>query len=176
MVVATQNPVDMDGTYPLPEAQLDRFLMRLSVGYPARDAAVDILRGHVSGTQSFDQLRPAATPEVVRSLVTASYDVYVADSIHDYIVRLTEATRAEDDVRLGASPRGSLALVRAAQVEAASWGRNYVLPEDVQALAAPVLAHRLLLTPDAELRGFTPAAVIHQVVGQEAVPQAAAMP
>lgn len=175
MVVATQNPVDMDGTYALPEAQLDRFLMRLSVGYPGHDAAIDILRGHVRGAQTYDQLGAAVTPEIVRSLVTGSYDVHVTDSLHDYIVRLTEATRAEDEVRLGASPRGSLALLRAAQVEAAARGRSYVVPEDVQVLAVPVLAHRLILTPDAELRGITQVAVVDRVVRQETVPQVAAI-
>jgi MoxR-like ATPase len=174
MVVATQNPVDMDGTYALPEAQLDRFMLRVSVGYPTREAALEILDGRAATGRLLEQLEPAVGADIVRALVAAAHDVYAAPSIKDYMVRLTEATREREDVRLGASPRASLALLRAARVEAASHGRNYVLPEDVARLAVPVLAHRLTLTGNAELRGLDGRGVVEEVVRGEAVPQVAA--
>jgi MoxR-like ATPase len=172
MVVATQNPVDMDGTYPLPEAQLDRFLLRVSVGYPDRAAEVDILRSH-RGAAAIDQLTPVLAPEVVRAMIAVTNEVHVADSVHDYIVRLVAATRGLGEVRLGASPRGSLALLRAGRALAAADGRGFLLPEDVRSLAAPVLAHRLILTPEAEVRGVTAAQVVEKVLATEAVPRAA---
>jgi MoxR-like ATPase len=172
MVVATQNPVDMDGTYPLPEAQLDRFLLRVSVGYPDRAAEVDILRSH-RGVAAIDQLRSVLSPEVVRTMIAVTNDVHVADSVHDYIVRLVAATRSMPEVRLGASPRGSLALLRAGRARAAADGRAFLVPEDVRALAGPVLAHRLILTPEAEVRGVTAGQVVDQVLEAEPVPRAA---
>ena len=174
MVVATQNPVDMDGTYPLPEAQLDRFLLRLSVGYPDRAAEVDILRAH-QATPAIEHLTSVVTAEVVRTMIAVTNEVFVADSVHDYIVRLTAATREAPDVRLGASPRGSLALLRAGRASAAADGRGYLLPEDVRALAGPVLAHRLILTPEAEVRGVSPAQVVERVVAEVPVPDPAAV-
>ncbi len=172
MVVATQNPVDMDGTYPLPEAQLDRFLLRVSVGYPDRSAEVDILRGH-KGTPAIEQLAPVLGPDEVRGMLRVADEVHVADSVHDYIVRLVGATRSLSEVRLGASPRGSLALLRAGRALAAAEGRGFLLPEDVRKLAAPVLAHRLILTPEAEVRGVTAAQMVERVLADEAVPRAA---
>jgi MoxR-like ATPase len=173
MVVATQNPVDMDGTYALPEAQLDRFLMRISIGYPSRDAAIEILRGR--GSLAAGPADEPVSVDEVRALVGMPAHVYVADSVYDYIVRVTEATRSDPDVRLGASPRGSLGLLRSAQVQAAVNGRGYVLPEDVESLAVPVLAHRLILSPDAELRGVSRRDVIRRVLEQEPAPQAASV-
>jgi MoxR-like ATPase len=172
MVVATQNPVDMDGTYPLPEAQLDRFLLRVSVGYPDRAAEVDILRAH-HGVPAIDTIGPVLSPEVVRAMIAVTNEVHVADSVHDYIVRLVAATRALPEVRLGASPRGSLALLRAGRAVAAADARGFLLPEDVRKLAVPVLAHRLILTPEAEVRGVTAAQVVERVLADEAVPRAA---
>jgi len=172
MVVATQNPVDMDGTYPLPEAQLDRFLLRVSVGYPDRTAEIDILRAH-RGASAIDQLAPVLTPDVVRAMIAVTNEVHVADSVHDYIVRLVAATRSLAEVRLGASPRGSLALLRAGRALAAADGRGFLLPEDVRTLAVPVLAHRLILTPEAEVRGVTPAQIVDRVLADEPVPRAA---
>jgi MoxR-like ATPase len=172
MVVATQNPVDMDGTYPLPEAQLDRFLLRVSVGYPDRAAEVDILRGH-KGTPAIEQLTPVLGPDEVRGMLSVADEVHVADSVHDYIVRLVGATRSLNEVRLGASPRGSLALLRAGRALAAAEGRAFLLPEDVRRLAAPVLAHRLILTPEAEVRGVTATQMVERVLADEAVPRAA---
>jgi MoxR-like ATPase len=172
MVVATQNPVDMDGTYPLPEAQLDRFLLRVSVGYPDRAAEVDILRAH-HGVPAIEQIKSVLSREVVRAMITVTNDVHVADSVHDYIVRLVAATRKLPEVRLGASPRGSLALLRAGRALAAADGRGFLVPEDVRSLAVPVLAHRLILTPEAEVRGLIAAQVVERVLADEAVPRAA---
>jgi MoxR-like ATPase len=174
MVVATQNPVDMDGTYPLPEAQLDRFLLRISVGYPDRAAEVDILRAH-QATPAIEQLTSVVSAEIMRTMIAVTNEVFVADSVHDYIVRLAAATREAPDVRLGASPRGSLALLRAGRASAAADGRGYLLPEDVRALAVPVLAHRLILTPEAEVRGVVPAQVVERVVAETPVPDPAAV-
>jgi MoxR-like ATPase len=171
MVVATQNPVDMDGTYPLPEAQIDRFLMRLSMGYPDHESELEIVDAHHRGANPHDVIGPAATPDVVRSLVAGCRQVHVDRGVKDYLVRLCAATRSRPEVRLGASPRASVALLRAVCVEAASAGRAYVLPEDLRALAVPVLAHRLLLTPEAESRGVTAAEVVGQVLATEPVPQ-----
>jgi MoxR-like ATPase len=172
MVVATQNPVDMDGTYPLPEAQLDRFLLRVSVGYPDQSAEVDILRAH-HGVPAIEQIKSVVSREVVRAMIAVTNDVHVADSLHDYIVRLVAATRTLPEVRLGASPRGSLALLRAGRALAAADGRGFLLPEDVRSLAVPVLAHRLILTPEAEVRGVLAAQAIERVLANEAVPRAA---
>jgi MoxR-like ATPase len=170
MVVATQNPVDMDGTYALPEAQLDRFLMRITVGYPDHGAEVDILRGYHQGVV-VDHLRAATTGELLRSMIGIARRVHVADAVHDYIAQLTISTRSVPDVRLGASPRGGVALLRAARAAAAAAGRAYVVPEDVRALAVPVLAHRLILTPEADVRGVGPAEVIEQVVASTPAPR-----
>jgi MoxR-like ATPase len=170
MVIATQNPVDMDGTYPLPEAQIDRFLMRISVGYPDHAAELEIVDAHHKGANPHDVLVAAASPDVVRSLVAGCRDVHIDPAVKDYLVRLVAATRHRPEVRLGASPRASVALLRAVCVEAASAGRAFALPEDVRTLAVPVLAHRLLLTAEAEARGVTVTEVIEQVLAGEAVP------
>jgi MoxR-like ATPase len=173
MVVATQNPVDMDGTYQLPEAQLDRFLVRISVGYPDQGAEVDILRSHHAGAAALDQVANVVGSDHIRTMIAITNEVHVADSVHDYIVRLVASTRRMPDVRLGASPRGSLALLRAGRASAAADGRNYLLPEDVRALAVPVLAHRLILTPEAEVRGVTAQSVIDQILAEQPVPRTA---
>lgn len=173
LVVATQNPVDMDGTYPLPEAQLDRFLMQVTVGYPAHDDEVDILDGFVNGVQ-VDALQPVMDVGEVAAMVAAAAQVHVADLAKEYIVRLVAATRELPEVRLGASPRASVALLRAARARAALRGQNFVTPDDIQTLAGPVLAHRLILTPEAELQGRTAADVVAELVRTTAVPNPAA--
>jgi MoxR-like ATPase len=171
IVLATQNPVDMDGTYPLPEAQIDRFLMRLQIGYPDHDAEVQVLVDEHGGRR-VDDLQPVMTVVDVRELIDAARHVHVADSIHSYIVRLVSRTRELPEVRLGASPRASLALLRAARARTAMQGRDYVTPEDAKQLAVAVLAHRIILTTEADLRGATGADVIRQAVDNVAVPQA----
>ncbi|MET9970895.1 MoxR family ATPase [Streptomyces sp. NPDC006356] len=163
MVLATQNSVDMGGTYPLPEAQLDRFLMRITVGYPDHASEVAVLKG-AGRDATPESLTPVTTAKEIAEFIGAAAEVQVADALYDYVVRVVAATRALPDVRLGASPRGSVALLRAVRVRAASQSRPYAFPEDVKALAGPVLAHRLILTPEAELSGRSGTDVIEEVL------------
>jgi MoxR-like ATPase len=167
LVVATQNPVEMDGTYRLPEAQLDRFLMKLTIGYPEESIEVEVLRGAAAG-RSPDYLGAVTDTDTVTSLIRLTNRVYVADVLYTYAIRLAAATRDHKHVRVGVSPRGVIALTRAAQAYALTDGRAYVVPEDVKALIEPVFAHRLLLAPDAAMRGVTPAEVLRGVI--ESVP------
>lgn len=167
IVVATQNPIEMDGTYRLPEAQLDRFLMRVSVGYPDAASERAILVNHLDG-KVLDDLAPVLTTERVSEMIAETSRVHVADALHDYIIAIGAATRVLPEIRLGVSPRGSIALLRAARALAALSGRGYVIPEDVKGLAPSVLAHRLILQPEAELRGVTAEALIGRVL--DAVP------
>ena len=167
LVVATQNPVEQAGTYRLPEAQLDRFLMKASLGYPDRAATLRILEG--SGVHH-REIDPVVTPQEVVTLADTARDVYVSPLVLDYIARLIEATRQATQVRLGVSVRGALALTKTAKTWAAAHGRGYVTPDDVKALAEPVLAHRLILDPEAEFDGVTASAVIGQVVLDTAPP------
>ena len=150
MVVATQNPLEMEGTYPLPEAQRDRFTARVSMGYPDRDAELAMLDERAT-TDPLTELSPVMDAAAVRRLVAAVGRLHVAEPLRRYVVSLVEATRRSPDLRLGASPRAGLQLLRASRATAALAGRDHVLPDDVQAMAVPVLAHRLLLTPDAAL-------------------------
>lgn len=170
VVVATQNPVDMEGTYPLPEAQLDRFLMRLSVGYPSADAEADILRREKDGP-TVDHLTPAIDGRDLLGMIAHVRTVEVSPAMEDYIVAVVAATRAAPEVRLGASPRGSLALLRAARAWAATEDRPFTTPDDVKACARPVLCHRLLLRPEAELQGRSAADVVDRALEQVPVPR-----
>jgi len=169
MVVATQNPIEMEGTYPLPEAQRDRFTARVSMGYPSLSAELDMLDTH-GGGDPLDDLEPVADAGEVRKLVEVVQGVHVADAVKRYVVDLVTATRRSPDLRLGASPRSTLQLLRAARAQAALEGRDFVLPDDVQSLAGPVLAHRLLPTPEAQVGRRTPEAVVHDIVARTAVP------
>src|SRR6266566_4899322 len=148
MVIATQNPVEMEGTYPLPEAQRDRFTARISIGYPDPSAELAVLDLHGSSSP-LDSLQPAAHATDIRDLIAAVRAVHVAQPIRQYIISLANATRTSPELRLGASPRATLHLLRASRAYAALDGRDFVIPDDVQALAGPVLAHRLLPTPEA---------------------------
>ena len=161
LVIATQNPVEQAGTYRLPEAQLDRFLLRTSLGYPDHAATVRIL-GRAAAP--IDELAPVITPGALAGMAELATDVYVDALVLDYIARLVDATRSADEVRLGVSIRGALALTRASRAHAAAQGRTYVTPDDVKRLAVAVLAHRLILHPEAEFDGVTPEAVIGQVL------------
>jgi MoxR-like ATPase len=143
MVLATQNPFEFEGTYPLPESQLDRFLMRIQIGYPDRAAERDILTQHRTG-EPVDSLQPVARQADVAALQQAVRQVRMDDSLNDYILDLVHATRCHADVYLGASTRAALALYRAAQAQALLEGRDYAIPDDIKRLARPVLAHRLL--------------------------------
>jgi MoxR-like ATPase len=171
MVIATQNPIELEGTYPLPEAQLDRFLMRVEMGYPDRGAEVAILE-HQRSHVAIEELAPVVSADDVTAMIEAVREVHVADGLRTYIVDLADATRRHHDLALGASPRGALALQAASRALAASVGRDFVLPDDVKRVASVVLAHRLLLTPDAELRGLAPGDVLAEVMASVAVPGA----
>jgi MoxR-like ATPase len=173
LVVATQNPVEMDGTYRLPEAQLDRFLMKVSVGYPVEDVEVEVVRGSAAG-RSPDSLTPVADTQTIGQLIAVARRVHIAEPLVLYAVRLAAATRVHPRVRVGVSPRGVIALTRAAGAWALSEGRGYVIPEDVKALVEPVFAHRLLLSPDAQVRGVTPQQILTEVMDAVPVPVPAA--
>jgi MoxR-like ATPase len=150
MVVATQNPVEMEGTYPLPEAQRDRFMARVSMGYPSPQAELEMIDSH-GGASALDLLEPASDGRAVVKLIEAVRTVHVSPAVKQYVVDIVAATRASPDLRLGASPRATLHLIRAARASAALDGRDYVLPDDVASLAAAVLAHRLLTTAEAQI-------------------------
>ncbi len=171
IVIATQNPVEHEGTYPLPEAQLDRFMMRLSVGYPDRDVETEILATHSSG-QPLDELTPVCDALAVAQLIELAREVHVAPAIRTYIVALVEASRAHPDIYLGASPRASIMLLRAARAYAAAARRDYVIPDDVKALTAPVLTHRLIVTADAAMAGRDTSTVITDLLATVEVPVA----
>jgi MoxR-like ATPase len=175
MVIATQNPVEHEGTYRLPEAQLDRFLMRISLGYLDPAAELDVLANHGRPATDGPAAMPATVGAVVsqaqvRTLVEIAAGTHVEPSVQSYLVGIVQATRNAQEIRLGVSTRGALALQRAARVRAASQGRSYVTPDDVKALAVPVLAHRLMLSPDAELRGSTGPGLIDRIVSSIAAP------
>ena len=170
MVIATQNPVEMEGTYPLPEAQRDRFTARISLGYPPPAAEREMLDTHGSSSP-LEQLRPVARASDVQELVVAVRRVMVSDQVKDYIISLANATRTSPELRLGASPRATLHLLRASRAWAALDGRDYVIPDDVQRLARPVLAHRLLPTAEAIVERHLPEHVVERIVAQLPLPR-----
>jgi MoxR-like ATPase len=169
MVIATQNPIEQAGTYRLPEAQLDRFIMKASIGYPDHASTLRILEG--SGTRAHDtELPPIITAAVVTEMAAIARTVHVDPTINDYVSRLVEATRTATEVRLGVSVRGALALIRTAKTLAAASGRHYVVPDDIKALAEPVLAHRLVLDPEAEFDGVTSSSIVAQILMETSPP------
>ena len=170
LVIATQNPVELEGTYPLPEAQLDRFLMRLPLGYPSPEAEIAILDAQGDGRGRLEYLQPVATAADIAAAADAIVNVHVAPALAAYIVDLVGTTRRHPELALGVSPRGALALQRSARARAASVGRGYVIPDDVQALAPAVLEHRLMLAPEAELRGARPGDIVRDIVASVPVP------
>jgi MoxR-like ATPase len=169
MVLATQNPIDMEGTYPLPEAQRDRFTARISMGYPDRSAEI-IMLGEHAAADPLDSLTPVSSGSEVRALIDSVRAVHVAETIKAYAVDLAEATRRSTDLRLGASPRATLQLLRAAKAWAALDARDYVLPDDVQALFVPVLAHRVLLTAETHISGRTADDALGKIIGAVPIP------
>jgi MoxR-like ATPase len=169
MVIATQNPVEMEGTYPLPEAQRDRFMSRISIGYPDRKAELAMLDSHGAGSP-LEELKPVAHASDVRALVAAVRDVHVSTSIRQYIIDLVNATRASAELRLGASPRAALHLLRASRAHAALDERDFVIPDDVQTLAVPVLAHRLLPSAEAMVGRELPDQVLSGIVHRLPLP------
>jgi len=170
MVIATQNPIEMEGTYPLPEAQRDRFTARISMGYPSAEAELAMLDAHGSSSP-LEALEPVAMAEDMRDLIAAVRKVHVADALKQYVISLVTATRSSPELRLGASPRATLHLLRASRARAALDGRDFVIPDDVQALALPVLAHRLLPSAEALVARQLPEEVLAAIVGQVPLPQ-----
>jgi len=169
MVIATQNPIEHEGTYPLPEAQLDRFMMRLVMGYPSRAKELEILDTH--GQQSsYDDLGPVVSGDDVLRMTTIARAIYVADAVKQYLVDIADATRHDPDLLLGASPRATLFLQRVARTRAAVEGRHYVTPDDVKATLEPVLIHRLILRPEAQMRGTEIEDVVAGVANAVPVP------
>jgi MoxR-like ATPase len=170
MVIATQNPIEMEGTYPLPEAQRDRFTARISIGYPTAVAELEMLDTHGSSSP-LDALKPVATAADVRALIDAVRGVLVSVQVKQYIIALANATRKAPELRLGASPRSALQLLRASRARAALHHRDYVIPDDVQALAVPVLAHRLLPTSEAINDRMFPEQVVSRLVADLPLPR-----
>ncbi len=169
MVVATQNPIEHEGTYLLPKSQLDRFLMRVSVGYPARDAELEILDTQAA-SPVIDKLEPVATLNDVIAMAALARDIYVAPSLKGYLVDLATTSRVHPSLSLGMSPRATLALQRAARARAAASGRAFVTPDDIKVLAPAVLGHRLVLTPEAAVQGADAARVVDEVLHHVPVP------
>jgi MoxR-like ATPase len=170
MVIATQNPIEMEGTYPLPEAQRDRFTARIAMGYPSAESELAMLDAHGSSSP-LEALEPVAAAEDMRALIAAVRQVHVADALKQYVISLVTATRSTPELRLGASPRATLHLLRASRARAALDGRDFVIPDDVQALALPVLAHRLLPSAEALLARQLPEQVLATIVGKVPLPQ-----
>jgi MoxR-like ATPase len=169
MVVATQNPIEMEGTYPLPEAQRDRFMARISMGYPNAEAELDMIDSH-GGASPLDDLVAVADARQVARLIQVVRTVHVSDEVRRYVIDLVTATRRSEDLRLGASPRATLQLIRAARAAAALDDRDYVLPDDIQELAGPVLAHRLLPTTEAQIGRRGTEQVVTDIVAQVPLP------
>jgi len=171
LVLATQNPIEFEGTYPLPEAQLDRFLMRVAVGYPDGESEAEILRRRAERRQEVVELDRVISAEALLELREAVETVHVDGDVLRYMVALTAATREEPRVQVGASPRGSLALLKLARAHAALEGRDYVLPDDVKRVAVPALAHRLILEPDLWLKPHAAEDIVAAILDQVPVPK-----
>ena len=169
MVMATQNPIELEGTFPLPEAQVDRFLMQLALGYPTEDEEEEILLTYQRDDPLVD-LQAVASAEDVVELQREAREIHISTDVRRYILQVVRTTREHEAVDLGVSPRGSLALFRSSQALAALRGRDFVIPSDVQYLCAPVLTHRLHISPRIRLRGRTPAEVVAEIVGSVPVP------
>jgi MoxR-like ATPase len=169
LVIATQNPIDHEGTFPLPEAQLDRFLIRLSLGYPSLEEEGKML-GRLQRGHPIDEIGTVVSAAEVLAAQEAAREVHVDDKLRRYMLEIVHGTRMHDDIQLGGSPRASIALFRTAQALAAVNGRSFVLPDDVKRMVQPVLAHRIILRPESRLRKLTPAALLHEIVGDVRVP------
>jgi MoxR-like ATPase len=167
--MATQNPVELEGTFPLPEAQVDRFLLRIAIGYPSETEEAAIL-DRFRMSDPLPDLKAVTTPQELMDLQVERRQVRVEDTLRDYIVSVARATRKHQEIELGASPRATLALYQASQAWAAIHGRDFVIPDDVKAMAPPVLTHRLIIAPQAQLRGRKPDEVVAGVVDTVPVP------
>ena len=170
MVLATQNPVDFVGTYPLPEAQMDRFFMRISIGYPTVEDEMDILARYCGASAPMQTLSAVCSAEDVLSMQQQVKGTYASPEVRAYVAAICAATRHTPDLTLGASTRAAIALVRAAQGNALLCGRDYIIPEDVQRMAAPVLCHRFVLSADARMRGYTEQQVLSELMGGVRIP------
>jgi MoxR-like ATPase len=168
-VMATQNPIELEGTFPLPEAQLDRFILRISLGYPDQNEEMAIL-DRFQETDPLAELTPVATPELISRMQQARKGIRVSRPVKEYITNLVRATRQHRSLRLGASPRGSLSLMRAGQAAAVLKGREFVLPDDIKSMALPVLAHRLIMRDEVRLQGETQEHVLEEIILQVPVP------
>jgi MoxR-like ATPase len=173
LVLATQNPIEYEGTFPLPEAQLDRFMMRISLGYPATGDEILMLDSQ-QHTHPVTRLEQVVAGEELITAQQQIKDVLINDLVKEYIVKLVDATRKHPDVYLGASPRGSIALYKTGQARAAVLGRDYVIPDDIKALAMVTLAHRLIISPSARIKNIDPRAVIQEILDSTPVPGARA--
>lgn len=173
LVIATQNPIEYEGTFPLPEAQLDRFLMKIPIGYPS-NTDESLLLKNLRHEHPIHQLTPVAETPRLLEIQRQVGDIHVEDSLQDYIIKLVAATRSHPDLLLGASPRGSLSLLRASQAQAMIKNRDFILPDDIQYLAPAVLAHRLIATPDALIRGKTARSILAEIIS--AIPLELASP
>ncbi|MGH2594893.1 MAG: AAA family ATPase [Actinomycetota bacterium] len=171
MVIATQNPIEHEGTYPLPEAQLDRFMLRLAIGYPTAEVEAELLASHSAGTPLTD-IGPVNDAPGVAEMIEQAQQVHVAPAIRRYIVDIVEATRRHSDMYLGASPRASIMILRASRAMAAAEERDYVIPDDVKALVVPSLAHRIIVTADAVMSGRSPQVILAEILAEVAVPVA----
>lgn len=169
LVIATQNPVDHEGTFPLPEAQLDRFLIRLSLGYPSLDEEGKMLE-RLQKSHPIDDLAPVATAADILACQQSVREIFVDDKIRKYVLEIVHATRQHDDVSLGGSPRASIALFRTGQALAAVHGRDFVMPDDIKRMTLPVLGHRLILKPEARLRKRNPGHIVKEILDDVAVP------
>ena len=172
MVLATQNPVDFVGTYPLPEAQMDRFFLRLSIGYPSVEEEMDVLERYTGQVKPMETLTPVCGAEDIVRMQDTLGTVYAGPEVRSYVAQLSAATRNHNALSLGASPRGSIALLRAAQALALLSNRDYVVPDDVRRMALPVLTHRLVVTPEARMKGVNAAQVLSEIVNRLPVPVA----
>ena len=175
LVLATQNPIEYEGTFPLPEAQLDRFMMRISLGYPSSDDEITMLdsQQHTHPVTRIDQV--VSREELIQAQQRIK-EVYINDLVKEYIVKLVNASRKHPDVYLGSSPRGSIALYKTGQARAAIQGRDYVIPDDIKALAMVTLAHRLIISPSARIKNVDPRAVVQEILDSTPVPGARARP
>jgi MoxR-like ATPase len=171
LVMATQNPIEYEGTYPLPEAQVDRFIMRTDIGYPTPEEEVLVLLRRKGRKSDEAVVRKISDPEKVREMQQAVENVHIDDAIHEYIVSIVAGTRKHPQVEIGSSPRGSLALMRLASANAALQGRDFVIPDDVKTLAVPALAHRLMLGADPWVRGVRPGSIIESILKDVPVPK-----
>ena len=172
IVLATQNPVEFVGTYPLPEAQMDRFMMRIRIGYPSVEEEMDLLEKYTGTSTPMQTLSPVCTSAAIIQLQDRVGTIYASSEARSYVARLVAGTRNQPSLQLGASPRGGIALLRASQASALLGGRDYVLPDDIRRMAGPVLEHRLLLTPEARMKGITAAQVLQALVQNTPVPGA----